>query len=53
MEKPRKKLVLRKLSVTRLTDDAVAAVIGGPPSRTDCAPPVTATCTQYCNLTFL
>jgi len=45
MEKPRKKLVLRKLSVTKLTDDAAAALVGGPSSTGSCAP--TAYCSGY------
>jgi len=36
MEKPRKKLTLRKLSISKLTPEAVGAIVGGPPSQTDC-----------------
>jgi len=47
MEKSRKKLVLRKISITKLTDDAAAALVGGPSSTGSCAP--TAYCSANCS----
>jgi len=38
MEK-KKKLTLRKLSISKLEDRTLTAIVGGPPSRTDCSPP--------------
>jgi len=44
-KKTKKKLSLRKLSVTKLTDSTLTGVVGGPPSRTDCARPPSYYCT--------
>jgi len=49
MEKKKtKKLVLRKLAVSKLNASELAGVVGGPPSRTDCDPLHTLTCSVTC-----
>jgi len=45
MKKVRKKLALRKFSISKLTPEAAGALVGGPPSRTDCTG-YTVTCSQ-------